>query len=70
MYIFMLVSSVIFISALIGIFYIKNVYAKDSEELENSQEVSTYTNIKISNAASVNLDEIISKNNSTERKTQ
>lgn len=70
MYIFMLVSSVIFISALIGIFYIKNVYAKDSEELENSQEVSTYTNIKISNAASANLDEIISKNNSTERKTQ
>ena len=64
----MLVSSIIFIIALIGVFYIKNVYAKDSEELENIQEVSTYTDIKISNAVNIDLNEIISKNNSSERK--
>ena len=67
MYIFMIVSSIILVIALIGIFYIKNVYANDIEESGETQKVSVGTNIEFSNASEINIDDIILKN-SSERK--
>lgn len=68
MYIFMLVSSIILITALLGIFYIKNVYAEDLKDLENIQKTSTDTRLQISNATNIDLDGIILKNNSERKK--